>query len=62
MLPASLLIQRQAADAAQKLVPQGKPKQAAEAIPDEAIDRLTIAAHQGSAASVSPSTKELSRK
>jgi alkanesulfonate monooxygenase SsuD/methylene tetrahydromethanopterin reductase-like flavin-dependent oxidoreductase (luciferase family) len=32
-----------AADAAQKLVPQGKLKQAAEAIPDEAIDRLTIA-------------------
>jgi 5,10-methylenetetrahydromethanopterin reductase len=32
-----------AADAAQKLVPQGKLKHAAEAIPDEAIDRLTIA-------------------
>jgi len=32
-----------AADAARKLVPQGKLKHAAEAIPDEAIDRLTIA-------------------
>jgi alkanesulfonate monooxygenase SsuD/methylene tetrahydromethanopterin reductase-like flavin-dependent oxidoreductase (luciferase family) len=32
-----------AADAARKLVPQGKLKQAAEAIPDDAIDRLTIA-------------------
>ncbi len=32
-----------AADAAQKLVPAGKLKQAAETIPDEAIDRLTIA-------------------
>ncbi|MBM4255392.1 MAG: LLM class flavin-dependent oxidoreductase [Deltaproteobacteria bacterium] len=32
-----------AADTAQKLAPQGKFKQAAEAIPDEAIDRLTIA-------------------
>ena len=32
-----------AADAARKLVPQGKLKQAAESIPDEAIDRLTIA-------------------
>lgn len=32
-----------AADAAQKLVPAGKLKQAADTIPDEAIDRLTIA-------------------
>jgi alkanesulfonate monooxygenase SsuD/methylene tetrahydromethanopterin reductase-like flavin-dependent oxidoreductase (luciferase family) len=32
-----------AADAAQKLVPIGKLKQSADAIPDEAIDRLTIA-------------------
>jgi len=32
-----------AADAAQTLVPQGKLKQAAEVIPDAAIDRLTIA-------------------
>jgi alkanesulfonate monooxygenase SsuD/methylene tetrahydromethanopterin reductase-like flavin-dependent oxidoreductase (luciferase family) len=32
-----------AADAAQKLVPAGKLKHAADAIPDEAIDRLTIA-------------------